>query len=41
VPAEPALTLTPAPEDAVQSADGQTLLLNMQGALTLMQPKAD
>lgn len=40
-PAEPALALTPAPDDAVQSADGQTLLLNLQGALTLMQPTTD
>lgn len=40
-PAEPALALTPPPGEIVRSADEQTLLLNMQGALTLMQPTAD
>ena len=33
--------LTPPPGEIVRSADEQTLLLNMQGALTLMQPTAD
>ncbi len=37
-PAEQALTLTPAPQQVVRSADQQTLLLNMQGALMLLQP---
>ncbi|MGB8925760.1 MAG: ABC transporter permease subunit, partial [Pantoea agglomerans] len=40
-PAEPALALTPPPGEIVRSADEQTLLLNMQGALTLIQPTAD
>ena len=40
-PAEPALALTPPPGAIVQSADGQTLLLNIEGALTLLQPTAD
>ncbi len=40
-PAEPALALTPPPDAIVQSADGQTLLLNIEGALTLLQPTAD
>ncbi|WP_336755720.1 ABC transporter permease subunit [Pantoea sp. USHLN298] len=39
-PAEPALALSPAPQQVVRSADGQTLLLNLQGALMLMQPTA-
>lgn len=40
-PAEPALALSPAPQQVVRSADGQTLLLNLQGALMLMQPTAE
>lgn len=40
-PAEPALALTPPPGAIVQSADGQTLLLNIEGALMLLQPTAD
>ncbi|MBZ6394885.1 MULTISPECIES: ABC transporter permease subunit [Pantoea] len=40
-PAEPALALLPPPQQVVRSADGQTLLLNMQGALMLMQPTAE
>jgi len=40
-PAEPALALTPPPGAIEQSADGQTLLLNIEGALTLLQPTAD
>lgn len=37
-PADQALALTPAPQAVVQSADRQTLLLNMQGDLLLLQP---
>jgi phosphate transport system permease protein len=37
-PADHALTLTPAPRDVVSSADRQTLLLNLQGDLLLLQP---
>lgn len=40
-PAEPALALTPPPDEVVRSSDEQTLLLNMQGALTLLQPTTD
>ena len=40
-PAEPALALSPAPQQVVRSADDQTLLLNMQGTLMLMQPTAE
>ncbi len=37
-PAEPAFVLRPAPQQVVSSADRRTLLLNAQGALTLLQP---
>ncbi|OQP34687.1 ABC transporter permease subunit [Pantoea latae] len=37
-PAEAALTLRPAPQQIVSSADRRTLLLNAQGALLLLQP---
>lgn len=37
-PAEPAFVLRPAPQQVVSSADRRTLLLNAQGALTLIQP---
>ncbi|MBZ6387097.1 MULTISPECIES: ABC transporter permease subunit [Pantoea] len=37
-PAETPLMLRPAPQQAVSSADQRTLLLNAQGALTLLQP---
>lgn len=37
-PAEPALMLRPVPQQVVSSADRRTLLLNAQGALTLLQP---
>jgi len=37
-PPEPALMLTPAPQQVVTSADGNTVLLNAQGSLTLLQP---
>ncbi|MEZ3499439.1 ABC transporter permease subunit [Pantoea sp. KPR_PJ] len=37
-PAEPAWILRPAPQQVVSSADRRTLLLNVQGALTLLQP---
>lgn len=39
-PADPVLPLQPAPSDVALSADRQTLLLNMQGALMLLQPAA-
>lgn len=39
-PAESPLLLRPAPQQVVSSADQQTLLLNAQGALLLLQPGA-